>query len=286
MTTLRLPLNLGDRPPGVAPTDEPVDPTDGVIDAPHADVQPATDTIRIWEPFERLYARLGPEACGQPISPLVSEAGVPTQYFERVAFEEPQPGGARLKAIGEELLRLRRQVPTRPAGQRQPARPIIIDLTRSLPRHPQHEYEARPLSHVRYLVIHRTGDEHASPEAIARQHVEANDWPGIGYHFVCDAGGALYQTNDLGAESFHARQFNPVSIGIALLAGNDAERPSGAQVDRCAQLLAYTLYDLGLPPENVRGHCELVPTACPGATFLGPGGWKVDLMRLVRQQLH
>lgn len=247
------------------------------------DVPPTLEPApAVAEAFRAFYHHLGPTLCGAPVSPLVEEGGMPTQYFQHVALESPLPGHVRLKSIGEAAWEARRLRSARPPTA---TTPVIDDLTGQLARHPGRAYATRPLTHVRYLVLHATGaPAHVGPHAIARAHVDDNGWPGIGYHFVVGAEGAVYRTQDLTVVSHHAAQFNPVAVGIALAGDLAHADPPPAQLAAAADLVAQLCWDLGLPATAVRGHREMVPTPCPGERFLD--GWKPRLMRAVADRLE
>jgi hypothetical protein len=226
----------------------------------------------------------GLAVCGYPISDVVVEDGVPTQYFQHLALAEVAPGRVRLKPLGEAWLTLQRQREQVARAAHLP-RPEIVDLVASLARHPGRAYAQRPLADIRYLVLHHTGaSRDVTARAIAAEHVNVNGWPGIGYHYVIDAEGTLFRTQDLTAVSYHARQFNPVAVGIALVGDLSATLPGSAQLERTGDLLASLVADLGLPPTAIRGHREMVPTACPGDTFLSV--WKPRLVRAVESRLR
>lgn len=231
-------------------------------------------------PFRAFYEHYGPTLCGLPISDVTIENGVRSQYFQCLALEEHEPGRVRVKALGETVLALQRsQLPVDPV-----VGPQIIDLADHLRRDPTQRYATRPLSDIRYLVIHHTGAPvNVSPEIVAAEHVERNGWPGIGYHFLVDPIGNIYRTQDLTTVGFHARQFNSVAVGVALIGDLSSTMPMATQLDATASLVARLLLELGLPPESVRGHREMVPTACPGESFLRV--WKPALMQAVNVRL-
>ncbi len=231
-------------------------------------------------PFRAFYEHYGPTLCGFPISDVRLEDGRRCQYFQCLALEEHAPGRVRLKPLGEAWLAL-----ASAAAEATPAaEPALVDLSARLPRHPRLRYPTRTLADIRYLVIHHTGaGPELGPEAIAAEHVESNGWPGIGYHFVVSLDGVVFRTQDLTVVSYHTRQFNPAAVGIALVGDLASASPIPAQLAATAGLVARLLADLGLPPDALRGHREIVPTTCPGDWFLS--GWKVDLERAVAAQL-
>lgn len=236
----------------------------------------------VGEPFLRFYAHYGETLCGPPVSDVLVENGRRCQYFEHLALEEADGDAVRLKPLGRTWLEARRaSEPPSPALRPEPR---ILDMIAALPRHPRRTYPERPLESIRYLVLHHTGaSRDVDAGAIAEEHVVVNDWPGIGYHFVIDPSGAICQTQDLCTASYHARQFNPAAVGIALIGDLSAALPSAEQLSAAVELCARLLLDLGLPISSVRGHREMVPTPCPGDTFLSV--WKPRLLRGVADRL-
>jgi hypothetical protein len=237
----------------------------------------------VGEPFVRFLEHFGLTVCGLPVTEVLIENGVKTQYFQNLALEELAPGQVRVKPLGEIVLAAKRR-----DARRMPreglVRPDIVDVAASLPRHGSRTYPLRTLSDIRYIVIHHSGaSSDVGVRAIAGEHVVANDWPGIGYHFVISADGTIFRTQDLTVVCHHARQFNPVSVGVALLGDLSSGQPTAEQLRSAADLVAGLLSDLGLPPDAVRGHREMVPTPCPGETFLSV--WKPRLMQSVAEIL-
>lgn len=232
----------------------------------------------VGEPFRDFHAHLGETLCGAPVSDVLVESGRRCQYFEHLAVEEGPDGRVRLKPLGRDWIAARAEREAQ--RDRTPPRPRMVDLTSRLARHPTKSYPARPLSDIRYLVIHHTGaDPEVGAEAIAEEHVHVNDWPGIGYHFVIGADGIVARTQDLTTVSHHARQFNPVAVGIAVTGELSAGLPTTEQMASLGELLAMLLSDLGLGVWSIRGHREMVGTPCPGDTFLAV--WKPRLLRQV-----
>lgn len=255
-------------------------------------------------PFLALYRGLGEAVCGLPITDAHLEGDIRVQYFQNVAMEELSPGQIVLKPVGKEayearsrILELEDRIKTLETqvadlqGQlaecnssAHSARPTIVDLTDTLPKHKSKTYSVRNLREIRNLVIHHTAAAPTvGPEAIARYHVTKLDWPGIGYHFVIMADGAIYQTNHLEAVSYHARSANQTSVGIALAGNLMAVGPTDAQLASAGKLLAYLLTLLGLSRESIRAHKDFVPTACPGDQWDGGIKWHDKLMAEVEK---
>jgi hypothetical protein len=152
---------------------------------------------------------------------------------------------------------------------------------------------------VRLAIVHHTagrnGYTRAEAAAIVKGiqlfHVQGNGWNDIGYNFLVDRFGTIYEgrfggidRNVIGA---HAQGFNTGSVGIALLGtyGSSAP-PSAAAQDAIARLIAWRLdvahvdptsfltfvsggsdrHANGIPVllDAVSGHRDTGYTACPG----------------------
>jgi hypothetical protein len=151
---------------------------------------------------------------------------------------------------------------------------------------------------LRFAVVHHTAGASAyGPEesaAIVRgielYHVKANGWNDIGYNFLVDRYGQVFegrggglQRNVIGA---HAEGFNTGSVGIAVIGTYSAKAPTREAEDALARLLAWRL-DVGhVDPASsamvtsggnakvragagvymraISGHRDAGFTACPG----------------------
>ena len=106
---------------------------------------------------------------------------------------------------------------------------------------------------LRFAVVHHTAGRNAYSQseaaAIVRGiqlfHVQGNGWNDIGYNFLVDRFGTIYEgrfggvvRNVVGA---HAKGFNTGSVGVALLGTYGDAAPSRAAQDALAELLAWRL---------------------------------------------
>ena len=159
---------------------------------------------------------------------------------------------------------------------------------------------ARPVK----LVLHHTVTPNDDPDpastvrAVYAYHTRQNGWNDIGYNFLVDAAGRIYEGRwarpyDPGETptgedrdgraviGAHARGFNPGSVGVALLGDfSGGAGPTGAAVDSLVHVLAWKAGRHGINPHgtdpytrpdgsqvatpNLAGHRDLVPTGCPG----------------------
>jgi hypothetical protein len=154
---------------------------------------------------------------------------------------------------------------------------------------------------VRFSVVHHTAGRNgysrseaaAIVKGIQLYHVQGNGWNDIGYNFLVDRFGTVYEGRFGGIErnvvGAHARGFNTGSVGIAVLGTYSGATPSQAAQEAVANLIAWRLdlahvdpaglltfisggserYRSGLPVllRVVSGHRDTGFTDCPGDAF-------------------
>lgn len=276
-----------DAPPAEAAPTPPLDRPEPT-DLPAAPARPAAEpTVRVPErdvavrgAFLGFWDAFGRTLCGLPLTDEVLVDGVRCQVFDHLVLEEWAPGQVRPAAIGGAWLAARARGGAVNGRGPSAASLPVVDLVGHLAEAPGAAYPTRTLADIRYLVVHHTGAPiEVGPRQIAEEHVHALGWPGIGYHYVVGADGTAWRTQDLTAISHHARQFNPVAVGVALAGDLAHAAPPPEQLDGAARLLADLADRLGLPPEAIRGHGEMVATPCPGDAFLAD--WKPRLLAAV-----
>jgi flagellar hook assembly protein FlgD len=151
---------------------------------------------------------------------------------------------------------------------------------------------------VRLVIVHHTAGTNdytraqapAIVRGIERFHVQSNGWNDIGYNFLVDRFGTVYEgrfggvdRNVIGA---HALGFNTGSVGIALIGSYGATSPSQAALAALERMIAWRLdlahvdptssltvtsggsekYANGVPVQlrAVSGHRDTGSTECPG----------------------
>ncbi len=160
---------------------------------------------------------------------------------------------------------------------------------------------ARPYyaERVAFSVVHHTaGAQPASPEqsaAIVRgiqaYHVQGNGWNDIGYNFLVDRFGQIFEGRGGGIDSpvvgAHALGFNTGSVGVAVLGSFSGSRIPTTARSALVRLLAWRLDRAHVNPTSkvlwrsagnprhpagrlvrlraVSGHRDTGPTTCPGS---------------------
>lgn len=154
------------------------------------------------------------------------------------------------------------------------------------------------------LIVHHTVTPNDDPDpastvrAIYAYHTQQHGWNDIGYNFLVDAAGRVYEGRyarayapgetptgedgeSRGVVGAHARGFNPGSVGVAVLGDfSGGGQPTGAAVDALVGVLAWKADRHGIDPHgadaytrsdgsqvafpNLSGHRDVGQTACPG----------------------
>ncbi|OIO54405.1 hypothetical protein AUJ46_03675 [Candidatus Peregrinibacteria bacterium CG1_02_54_53] len=143
---------------------------------------------------------------------------------------------------------------------------------------------------VRMLVVHHTAlairNDPRSPvervRALYQYHAETLSWGDIGYHYLIDEDGTIYEGRAGGDNVVggHAYCANVGTIGVALLGNFEVEEPSQIQILSLQWLLRHLADHYNLDPEKsitfhgeskdvIVGHRDVVHTACPGYFLAG-----------------
>ncbi|MGI8862264.1 MAG: N-acetylmuramoyl-L-alanine amidase [Gaiellaceae bacterium] len=156
---------------------------------------------------------------------------------------------------------------------------------------------------IRFSVVHHTAGQNdysraeaaAIVKGIQLYHVQGNGWNDIGYNFLVDRFGTIYEGRFGGPErnviGAHAQGCNTGSVGVALLGSYGSTAPTRAAEDAIAQLLSWRLdlahvdptaaltfvsggsnrFPSGVPVllRGVSGHRDTGFTECPGNQLYG-----------------
>ncbi|MFJ1932612.1 N-acetylmuramoyl-L-alanine amidase [Kitasatospora sp. NPDC088160] len=107
--------------------------------------------------------------------------------------------------------------------------------------------------------VGRTGN--AVPQAIEREHL-GNGWAGIGYNFVVDQDGAIYEGRGWNLQGAHCPGHNRSAFGVQIAIGGD-QAPSAAALNAARALYDETCARAGRSLAK-RGHKDGFATLCPG----------------------
>ncbi|GEM_PF-1388149 len=204
---------------------------------------------------------------------------------------------ARLEPLISQMTRrLKLNLPTSPHSQAKAISPNFRILPRAAWKNrPAIPGKMVPMGSPTRITIHHTAMETPkTPEEatqqirlIQRNQIQKKGWGDIGYHFLIDPWGRIFEGRQLKFQGAHAgdNKTNKHNIGICLQ-GNfqegqaGASHPTPAQI-RAMQALVWVLSDtFRIPPSQVFSHQEIRPTA----TFC-PGTWLIPEIQKLKQNL-
>ena len=128
--------------------------------------------------------------------------------------------------------------------------------------------------------------------SIQAYHMEANDWCDIGYNFLVDRYGQVFEGRGGGiarqVRAAHSgnSKVNELTMGVSLMGTFTESGPTSAMKEATARLVAWRFSQSRLPAEGkvsiggvtlnrIAGHRDVRSTACPGQyvySWLGAGG--------------
>lgn len=98
-----------------------------------------------------------------------------------------------------------------------------------------------------------------------RQRLGAGD---IGYHFIIDRTGTIWQGRDWKYQGAHASGANSNNVGIMLLGNFEIQQPTAQQLASLMRLTASLMRKYAVPATRIYGHADLCKTQCPGRNLL------------------
>lgn len=109
----------------------------------------------------------------------------------------------------------------------------------------------------------------AQIQQIQREHMQSRGYGDIGYHFLIDPAGRVWQGRDLRWQGAHADGANNrQNIGICVLGnflrGRGGQGPNPAQLGAMRTLVRQLMQQYGFGPGEVHCHSDFKATECPG----------------------
>jgi len=132
-------------------------------------------------------------------------------------------------------------------------------------------YEGDLRDSYQTLILHHSSfyeaDGLATMIEVQRLHREDRMWADIGYHFLVDIDGTIYEGRDLAARGVHTGGHNTGSAGVCLLGDFRFVAPSAAQWQATVALGRWLVGALALT--HLAGHRQFnATTLCPGAALM------------------
>ena len=139
-----------------------------------------------------------------------------------------------------------------------------------------------PMLPPKYITVHHDGmspflstDQSSSSARVEmircghRSKDKDKGFGDIGYHYVVDRGGRVWEGREIKWQGAHVKNQNEGNIGVCCLGNFDEQSPSDAQLDACRQILSCLMGKYGIPVGRVKTHQEWYDnhTACPGRSL-------------------
>lgn len=137
-----------------------------------------------------------------------------------------------------------------------------------------------------HLIVHHSATSNTSADwaATVRSiwdfHVNTNGWDDVGYNWLIDPNGVLYEGRGDRVRGAHFCGTNANTMGVCMLGDFTSISPTNAAKATLAELLAWKSCDRALDPlgtslhnssglnlMHISGHRDGCSTACPGNTF-------------------
>ena len=115
------------------------------------------------------------------------------------------------------------------------------------------------------LIVHHSALEYLDgPREIQRLHILQNGFADVGYHFLVDGLGQVYEGRPLNERGAHTGGYNTGTVGVCLLGNFEVVQPVRAQLDSLREVAAYLREIVGI--SHLTGHRGFQPeaTVCPG----------------------
>lgn len=107
------------------------------------------------------------------------------------------------------------------------------------------------------------GEVAARIELIREAHLKRG-FGDIGYHYVVDPLGGVWEGRPLVYQGAHVANQNPGNLGVVALGNFESQRPTGAQLAALDAFVAYQMRRFRVGVVRLHTHRELAPTLCPG----------------------
>lgn len=144
---------------------------------------------------------------------------------------------------------------------------------------------SKPMNGVERITVHHSADNSMGLlakadvmrklEGIRQSHISRFDdstaahahWIDIGYHYIIDPAGRIWEGRPTTIEGAHVSQTNPHNLGVMVMGNFNQHRPTTAALNTLDSFVASQMRRYRVPMHSVYTHQELKPTECPG-TFL------------------
>lgn len=125
---------------------------------------------------------------------------------------------------------------------------------------------------INEIILHCTAtmeSQKVTLEMIRRWHIIERGWGDVGYHFIVDRDGSVWEGRPLHQQGAHCKGHNAFSIGVCYVGGLEDETASPKDTRTAEQKIALNrlvrdlMHRFGLRKQHVHAHYEYAKRACP-----------------------
>ncbi len=122
------------------------------------------------------------------------------------------------------------------------------------------------LHHEGWTPVHFTDVGHTVErlQKIQKFHIKERRWGDIGYHFIIDRAGRVWEGRSLAYQGAHVADYNEHNVGLMLLGNFDQQQPSRVQLASAQMTIINLMTRFRVSAHQVYTHQELKATHCPG----------------------
>ncbi|MBI5210748.1 MAG: N-acetylmuramoyl-L-alanine amidase [Elusimicrobia bacterium] len=152
------------------------------------------------------------------------------------------------------------------------------------------KYEYTPMAPARMTIHHTAGasaftleDARVEMRLIQRYHQAGRGWNDIGYHFVIDGSGRVFQGRPETVVGAHVLNHNTGNVGVSFMGNYHPPvnaQPSAAQLGAFLGLARWLVAAYSIDPRALLGHRDQQATDCPGDNLYA----RVDELRRALQE--
>lgn len=101
-------------------------------------------------------------------------------------------------------------------------------------------------------------------EQIRAAHVNGRGWADIGYHYIIDPSGRVWEGRNIYYQGAHVKDQNENNLGVLVLGNFQVQRPSAQALNTLDRFVSVQMQRYNIPLSRVKTHKELAQTDCPG----------------------
>lgn len=99
---------------------------------------------------------------------------------------------------------------------------------------------------------------------IGRRSKSGEPWADIGYHYIIDRNGRVWEGRPIRFQGAHVQDHNENNIGVLVMGNFERQQPSSPQLATVDRFVAQLMRQHRVSLASVRTHREWNPTECPG----------------------